>query len=205
MTRLKPAFDREVDALCYDVEAFPWENRDAYARWLVNTWAYVRHTTRLTALAAAHLPATAEGLHERLLRHAAEELGHEQLIVKDLARLGVTPHERDVLPLTTAFAQCLYYQIAYLSPFALFGRVLPLEGVSARQSARARERVLAAHGDGVDSFLRAHGDADPAHVAEAFTALANVAPAEAEIIEDGMRLTGSLYRSMLAAIVTGLG
>jgi hypothetical protein len=199
---LKAVFDHEVEVLGSEVAAFPWEDRAAYAQWLVNTRAYVHHTTRLTALAAAHLPAHEEALHERLLRHAAEELGHEKLLIEDLEALKVRPDAHAPLPVTIAFAQCLYYQIAHVSPFALFGRVLPLEGVSARESAGARARVVAAHGEGVDAFLAAHGSADPAHVAEAFAALANVGSPHDEIIVAGMRLTSALYRSILAEIVT---
>ncbi len=199
--KLRAAFDRELDGLCRDVAAFPWEDRDAYAHWLLNTRAYVEHTTRLTALAAAHLPQTADGLHKRLLAHAAEELGHEQLLTADIGALGVRVDDGDVLPITTAFAECMYYEITHLSPLALFGRVLPLEGVSARESARARERVVRTHGPGVDAFLRVHGDADPTHVAEAFTALENVDESDLAVVERGMQLTSALYRAMLAAIV----
>lgn len=201
---LRSAYDRHIATLCKDVEAFPWTNKDAYAGWLLNTWEYVRHTTRLTALAAARLPVTASGLHKRLLQHAAEEMEHEKLLENDLRALGKSVDPERVLAVSTAFAQCLYYQIEYLSPFALFGRVLPLEGVSASMSRHVRERVIHAHGTGTTSFLEVHGDADPEHIEEAFDALANVAPAESAIIVQGMQVTTSLYQRMLSEIMTGL-
>lgn len=202
---LRACYEREVQRLCADVEAFPWENREAYARWLLNTWEYVQHTTRLTALAAARIPLGAEELHARLLTHGAEEMGHEKLLVDDLAALGHALDDTKISPITTALAQSLYYQIEYLSAFALFGRVLPLEGVSAQSSHRVRTRVVAAHGPNVVRFLQVHGDADPTHVEEAFTALANIGPREVEIIEKGISLTCSLYRSMLDAIARDVG
>jgi hypothetical protein len=198
--RLRACYEREVKRLCADVEAFPWENREGYARWLLNTWEYVKHTTRLTALAAARVPIGAEELHSRLMTHGGEEMAHEKLLVADLAALGYAMDENKIVPTTTALAQCLYYQIEYLSPFALFGRVLPLEGVSAHASHRVRARVVAAHGPNVDRFLQVHGDADPTHVEEAFGVLAKIGPHDGEIIEKGILLTCSLYRSMLDAI-----
>jgi thiaminase len=149
--------------------AFPWYSKRVYRDWLIQTYAYVKHTTRLTALAAARIDVE-DPMHQHMLNHAAEEKNHQQLIINDLEVLDPDyVWNLEELPITTAFYQSLYYQIDHISPYALFGRVIPLEGLASIAGPILCDKVKRAYeGQNVSSFLEVHAEADPGHVERAF-------------------------------------
>lgn len=196
---IRKTFDREMPGLLKALEAFPWRDKRAYAGWLLQTYTYVAHTTHLTALAASRLHGPAMPLHQRMLAHAAEEAGHEEMAIRDLKRLGFTLESAGPpLAVTEAFYQSLYFQIEHLTPMAIFGRILPLEGAAATLCMGVKADIAKVHGDGCTEFLGAHGEADPEHVEEAFAALKHVGQTDAEVIARGIGMTCDLYVRMLA-------
>src|SRR4051794_14890478 len=60
-----------------------------YARYLVEVYHYVKHSTRLLAAAAARLGPERQPLFARFIEHAQEEAGHEEWALSDLSALGI--------------------------------------------------------------------------------------------------------------------
>lgn len=203
LTEIRNTYQAHMPAMERSSSSFPWADKEMYARWLAQTHAYVAHTTRLTALAAARLPPQANELHSHMLAHAAEEAGHDQLLLDDLRALGRSIDEFRPLPVTDAFWQAVYFQIDHLTPWAIFGRVIPLEGMAAYLGAACVKAVESAHGRGTATFLGAHADADPGHLERAFGVVARVTPEEGRVICDGMRMTFALYQLILDGILRG--
>jgi hypothetical protein len=165
----------------------------------------VAHTTRLTALAAALVRGKFGHLHSTMLHHAAEEAGHDQLLLADMADLGASTASHPPFAITTAFWQSLHFQIEHQHALAIFGRILPLEGLAAAVGAKLCARAARAHGESATRFLSMHGAADPEHIANALAALSDVDAEESALISEGVRLTVTLYRTMLdeVAVVAG--
>ncbi len=203
---IREAYNEGLPHTQSSLQKFNWKDKGCYMDWLVQTYHYVKHTTRLTALAAARLPIEHTNLHQHMLDHAAEEKGHEQLILNDLNNLLYPVKNINFfeLPSTKAFYQTLYYQIDHLSPWALFGRVLPLEGLAAilgnKIAKTVNKTIKHPETQSITSFLDAHADLDPTHVERAFSIVENVSIAEAKIIAEGIELTYSLYETMLKDI-----
>lgn len=197
---IRAAYNSNFEKTSLMLKKFPWQDDDHYTQWLIQTYHYVKHTTRLTALAAARLSIKDTHLHQHMLDHAAEEKAHEQLILNDLKALGFdypTLLDKMEFSITKAFYQSLYYQIDSVSPWALFGRVIPLEGLAATVGALAANNV---YNKDTCSFLLTHADADPGHVERAFDAVKDVSLEEANIIAEGIVMTFELYNLMLDTV-----
>ena len=87
---MKATLDACVSEMAAAGELFPWTKRAAYMGWLAQTYYYVRHSTRLLAVAAGRFPHTRQGdtLHLRFGAHIGEEKRHELLCVRDIQALG---------------------------------------------------------------------------------------------------------------------
>src|SRR5215211_402825 len=96
-----------VDQIAAAYTDFPWEDRRVYGNWTAQTYFYVRHATRLLALAAARCPLADEELHKTFLQAIREEQDHELLALHDLQFLGFRPSDFGELPETAAYRQTL--------------------------------------------------------------------------------------------------
>src|SRR4030095_9279247 len=67
--------------------------RQHYAKLLIEIYHYVKHSTRLLALAAGHTSPLRGDLFRRFVAHIGEESGHEMWALADLAALGVDPQQ----------------------------------------------------------------------------------------------------------------
>lgn len=149
---------------------------DEYAGWLVQLHHYVRHTyrcevglIRATSEGAKSDPVTAS-LHEYAVREAKEEASHEDLLVRDLARLWGVSHdaargrlEREPqAPAVVAWGSLADVMIAR-HPQGLLGVAMTLEGLAVRHSDTKRKNLIANSGiEGIAkavSFLKAHSAA----------------------------------------------
>jgi hypothetical protein len=108
-------------------------------------------------------------------------------------------------PLTAALYQVDYYWIEHVTPVAVFGRSLLLEGLAAERGMWAAERVAAAHGPEAAQCIRVHGAEDPGHVDRAFAVLEGTDAAEAGVIARVLTQAGVLYVGMLDAVRRGAG
>jgi hypothetical protein len=189
----------ELDSI--EAKQVRWEQRDVYARFLAQTYYYVCHSTRLLGLAAARVSVERASLHSRLLKHAAEERGHHILAERDLTALGFQLSKMPELPSTGALYQTQYYQIEHISPLALLGYVLALEGIAVAHGPHVYERVSQAHGEPSCGFVRLHAQEDPDHLTKAFEEISALSEGECEIVLRNMRFSCALYRAFLRDLV----
>jgi hypothetical protein len=86
-------------------------NPDLYRRTMVELYHYTRHNSINQAVAAYRVDPDETGLLRFCYRHAAEELGHEKMVVHDLRAVGLL-RQADVegppLPPTQALINYLY-------------------------------------------------------------------------------------------------
>jgi len=185
-------------------EAFPWEDKDAYASWLAQTNEYVMHGTRILALTAGHFPMDKTPLAARFIQHATEEKGHEKLLLNDAKALGKELSDLPVLPEAEAFHKSVYYWIYHARPGVIMGWILFLEGVAIRTGPMAFERAVKVHGKAT-SFLRVHTQEDPDHVDKAFEVLGLFSEKELEDVAHGLELYSALYENIFKAIAARAG
>ena len=184
------------------VRDFPWENRDAYASWLGQTHYFTRMTTRLLSLCGSLFDLDAQPLHERFLAHAAEERGHEALLLDDLRHLGRRIEDVPELPLTSAFYQVQYYWMEHVRPISFFGYILLLEGMAVRNGGLIQTRVEVAHGVRAAKFLKVHTQSDSDHVRQAIAQLKGVSADDARQIARNFAVSRRLYQGILTDIAT---
>ena len=196
---MKDFFQAEIRTL-ESIRQFPWQSGRAYAQFLAQTYYYVCHTTRLLALAASRIGIEQEKVHHRFLKHAAEERSHHLLAERDISRLGFSLAEMPELPLTAALYEMQYYRVEHVSPMAIFGYILALEGVAVVYGGYVYEAVRKHHGDEPCSFVKLHANEDPDHLESAFDAVAASTDAERQMIKNNFRFSCRLYPSFLRAI-----
>src|SRR5690242_4687019 len=108
---LQKKFEKIQTHLSKMSEEFPWENREVYASWLAQSYEYVRFSTRILALTAGHFPLEKTSHSTRFIQHAAEEKGHDKLLINDAKALGFDLKRLEVLPEAEAFHKSLYFWI----------------------------------------------------------------------------------------------
>ena len=200
--KIKQSFDREMILLQKIYKRFPWQNKEAYARWLAQTYHFVCHSTRLLSLSAARFSLLQNKFHLRCLDHMKEERSHEILALQDLKNLGYPISQFPESSMTSAFYQSQYYLIDYAHPLALYGYILCLEGISSTAGKNVYEQVCQAFGEKTATFWKVHSQEDDGHLAEAFEKLNMVTPAEADIILQSLKQSSDLYRMILAEIMS---
>ncbi|MGE9743938.1 iron-containing redox enzyme family protein [Bdellovibrio bacteriovorus] len=179
------------------IEAFPWEDKNAYSAWVSQTFYFARHTTRLLAMAGARTPFGAPEFHNRFLAHCAEEKGHDKLLVNDLKTLGSKMDEWPEMPGTCALYQTQYYYIEHHSPMAFFGYILGLEALAAHFGDYMNKRIEKAWGPKAAHFIRVHAEEDVGHTEEALTKIASLSPDDQVVVMQNLRQTLSYYDQML--------
>src|SRR5687768_13369966 len=132
MADFRQRIDAALEAIRPVIEQFPWDDRVAYAMWLVQTYHFVKHSTRLAALAAANAEPSHEALHERFLDHAHEERGHPQWCIDDVEALGKRLEDFPCLYQSAALCQIQYYWVEHRGAGSLLGYILWLECLAER-------------------------------------------------------------------------
>jgi thiaminase len=194
---MKEFFQLEIKRL--DVlRGFAWEQPDRYADFLAQTYYYVCHTTRLLAVCASRLDVKREKLHQRFLKHAAEERSHHLLAARDIEALGKSLASYPERPLTSALYEAQYFKAEHVSPTAVFGYILALEGVAVTYGPYIYEAVAHHHGDGAASFVRLHAKEDPDHLESAFEELDKFTAMEVSLVRNNFLFTTDIYRKLVA-------
>jgi hypothetical protein len=178
-----------------------WEDKAVYAEYVAQTFYYCAHTTRLLAVAGALFGVDREKLHQRFLKHAAEERGHQLLAVRDLAKLGHSLEDFPELPLTSALYETQYHRIMRINPLTLFGYILALEGNAVAYGPMVYDTVRKAHGDGPASFLRVHAEEDPDHLDTAFTMVSALSTDEQRLVLENTKYSLAMYDAFLRSTV----
>src|ERR1019366_3049918 len=122
--------------------------RAQYIAFLTQAYHHVRHTVPLLMACGARLPGHMEWLRSAVVHYIAEEVGHQEWILNDIAAAGGDAEAvRNGQPsleteLMVAYA---YDAIARGSPVGFFGMVFVLEGTSvqlATQAAKSLQNCL---------------------------------------------------------------
>jgi len=160
---------------------FPFERKEHYAWFLAQTYFYVRHSTRLLAMASSRFGFDQGEQHYGFAAHIAEETRHELLAVNDLKALGFSIHDFPELPETRSWYHSQYYYIQNVDPGALLGAVLALEGLSVHQGPSLFERICRSHGKNAASFLKVHATEDLHHIEGAFAGFDKLKPEQKRV------------------------
>ncbi len=153
-------------------------DRRGYARYLINVYHYALHSSTVIALAGARCVDGHPRLAAYLLRHAQEELGHDEWALADLADLGMNAETVRATRPTPACAAMIgyeYYIAGHANPVGLFGWLYVLEAMGddlGGEVARRLDRSLGLSGKGL-RFLVGHGAADHDHTADLTHQIAN--------------------------------
>ena len=141
----------------------------SYIAFLTEAYHHVRHTVPLLRACKAALPERHRWLEGPLDEYIAEEDGHDEWILNDIAACGgdaeAVRHGRPghATELMVAYA---YDTIARVNPVGFFGMVLVLEGTSVSLALMAADQIQKPLGlpDGAFSYLRSHGTLDQEHI-----------------------------------------
>lgn len=142
--------------------------RPLYLAFLREAYHHVRHTCPLLALAASRTQN--HRYRDALFGYIAEERGHDEWILADVAALDGDP---EAVKLAAPGVACramvgyAYYATERISPYALLGMVHVLEGSSAQLAAKAASALKVSFGLAGDEgvrYLSTHGALDRDHV-----------------------------------------
>lgn len=139
-----------------------------YLGFLGQAYHHVKHTVPLLEATRAGLDSRRAWLRESIDRYIAEERGHEQWILDDIAACGgdaeAVARGRPELPceLLVAYA---WDTVTRIDPLGFFGMAHVLEGVSARGATGASQAIGARLGlpAGAVRYLSSHGELDQDH------------------------------------------
>ncbi len=150
--------------------------RRAYLDYLAQAYHHVRHTVPLMRAARARLSDRPE-LLTALDEYIAEEEGHEQWILNDIAAAGGNAEAVRTsapAPATRAMVEHAYERIGAGNPVSFFGMVYVLESVSIALAQRGASAVATRLGLPPEAFtyLTSHGALDQEHM-RFFAALVN--------------------------------
>ncbi|MDH5187888.1 MAG: iron-containing redox enzyme family protein [Rhodospirillaceae bacterium] len=145
-----------------------------YAKYLEQAYHHVRYTVPLLSLALKHCGTNDKVYAKALKEYIAEETGHEEWILNDIAALGFDKESVRIgrggfaCRMMVAYA---HYAIEHITPYALLGMVHVLEGMSvalAKNAADAIGKSISTSFNGVPpnafSYLTSHGSLDIDHV-----------------------------------------
>ncbi|MCB1954061.1 MAG: iron-containing redox enzyme family protein [Rhodocyclaceae bacterium] len=180
--------------------------RHQYLAFLAQAYHHVRHTAPLLMACGARLPSRLEWLREAVAHYIAEEIGHQEWILNDIAAAGGdAARVRDSEPAfeTELMVAYAYDTVQRRNPVGLFGMVYVLEGTSVSLASQVAE-VLSPSLDlppRAFSYLSSHGSLDLEHMTH-FRGLVNrleQAEDRAALIHCAgrmFRLYGDIFRSL---------
>ena len=182
-------------------------SRENYVAFLTQAYHHVRHTTPLLMLLGGVLPERLAWMRPAVAEYIAEEIGHEEWILADIAAAGgdavaVRDSQPDLpAELMVAYA---YDLVQRGNPAGFFGMVHVLEGTSVALALRAADRIQKTLGlpDAAFTYLRSHGTLDQEHVQHLGKLLERMEPSDqAEVIRRAKvfyRLYGDIFHALPA-------
>jgi pyrroloquinoline quinone (PQQ) biosynthesis protein C len=140
-----------------------------YIAFLTQAYHHVKHTTPLLMATGARLPVAKEWLREAVAEYIAEELGHQEWILNDIACCGFDKEKaRLSVPnmATELMVAYAYDVINRVNPLGFFGMVLVLEGTSIDMADLVADQVQQKLKlpDQAFTYLRSHGKLDQQHI-----------------------------------------
>ena len=143
--------------------------RAQYLAFLAEAYHHVKHTVPLLMACGSRLPESNGWLRAAIVEYIAEEAGHEEWILNDIAAAGGDPRlVRDGTPAaaTELMVAYVYDMIARRNPVGFFGMVHVLEGTSTALATNAAQVIRTALDLPPEAFtyLTSHGALDQQHV-----------------------------------------
>ena len=173
---------------------------------LTEAYHHVRHTVPLMQATRAALAPRNAWLRGPLDEYIAEEAGHDEWILGDIAVCGGNPEAvRHGMPghATEMMVAYAYDTISRINPLGFFGMVHVLEGTSVSLALVAADAIQGSLGlpDPAFSYLRSHGTLDREHVAHFALLMDRVEDPrdQAAIVHAArafFRLYGDVFRSL---------
>jgi pyrroloquinoline quinone (PQQ) biosynthesis protein C len=182
------------------VASFPWDKKVAYAEFIAQTYYYVRHSTRLLALAAGMIEPGNRKAFDRFIKHIGEERNHELLARRDMEGLGFNLDEMSEMPVTRLLWEPQYYKVIHQSPMALMGYILPLEALAANEGGKVVQVLEQTYGSKCLHFLRLHGEEDIKHVKDAIALTESLGESDLLLVQENIEQTVLAYSLFLKEI-----
>jgi len=143
--------------------------RAQYLAFLAEAYHHVKHTVPLLMACGSRLSETHAWLRSAIAHYIAEETGHEEWILNDIAAAGGDPavvRSGAPGPAAELMVAYVYDCIARRNPVGFFGMVQVLEGTSQALATRAAQAMRGALRLPPEAFtyLTSHGTLDQEHV-----------------------------------------
>jgi heme oxygenase len=177
-----------------------------YVAFLTEAYHHVRHTVPLLMACGSRLPHSMEWLRAGVAHYIADETGHDDWILADIAACGADAdavrHGQARFD-TEVMIRFAYHQIDRCNPIGFFGMVHVLEGTSMAIATAAAESIRATLQlpQKAFSYLTSHGSLDIEHT-RFFAELMNrlERPEDRNVVVacagDFYRLYGNVFRSL---------
>lgn len=177
----------------------------SYLAFLGQAYHHVRHTTPLLMTLGGRLPERLAWLRRAVADYIAEEIGHEEWILNDIAAAGgdvaAVRNSQPELPAEVMVAYA-YDLLNRGNPAAFFGMVFVLEGTSVALALQAADRIQEALGlpNAAFSYLRSHGTLDQEHTRHLADLLARMAADDQADVLRSARAFYKLYGDVFRAL-----
>ncbi len=142
---------------------------ETYKAFLTEAYHHVKHTVPLLMACGSRLPERLEWLREAIVMYIQEEVGHQEWILNDLAKLGadkeLVRHGMSALP-TELMVSYAYDTVTRNNPVSLFGMVYALEKTSSTIATYAAGQIVSALDLTPDAmtYMVSHGSLDIEHM-----------------------------------------
>lgn len=174
-----------------------------YQEMLRQIYFQVRENPQIQACATAYFRGHQRTQVGSFLKHATQEVGHDQLALNDLAAMHIDTTDlpaRNPLPATAAVTAFAYYQIQHLNPVGYLGYLFFLEFMPTGHGAVYVQAFKhAGVPDGAFSFIQEHVTVDVAHnrLMERYVRELVVTDADYQCVRYAMQTTAKLYSRMI--------
>ncbi len=180
---------------------------EMYKDFLYQTYHYTRHNSMNQAVTA--FVEAPEQLLRFVYRHAAEELGHERMVLHDLRALGAVGEDHvfpQPTPATEALIGYLYFVSLRYGPIARLGYSFWAEGSYdhfAEMMAKTK-KDLSLESKHM-TFFTAHAQADVEHMKQVTEAIETFAqtPEQRQLVKTVARTTLFLFGQLLEQVALG--
>ncbi|MEM8772267.1 MAG: iron-containing redox enzyme family protein [Pseudomonadota bacterium] len=180
---------------------------EEYRSILRQVFHHTRENPQLQALATVYFRGRDRDLVKLFFKHAASEIGHDQLALNDYVTLGGDPTNvpyENPLPSTSALLAFGFYQIYNLNPLGYLGYLYFLEAMPV-QSGEGLMGNLRDIGipDSAMTFLLDHTTIDVGHtkMMEKYVATLVKDEKDLDCIEYAMKTVAHLYSQMMAQAI----
>lgn len=174
-----------------------------YKSYLRQTYHYTKDNPQIQALATVYFSGSDRDLVRLFYKHAISEIGHDQLALNDLDRLGGDTASVRIeypLPATVALNAFVYWQIYNHNPIGYLGYLFFLEFLPTSSGADYMQLLeqIGVPREAM-SFLQEHATVYMAHnqLMERYAQALIQTEADLQAVVYAMRATGKLYADML--------